>query len=61
MLQDYYSHLAEIKRTLVISIGKMGKYQLFSVNPYESVQPFQIKMNKILKGGKKIVAFCALQ
>lgn len=39
--------MAEIKRTLVvISIGKMGKYQVFSVNSCESLQSFQIKMNK---------------
>lgn len=52
MLEDCHSHLAEIKK-LVISIGKMGNYQLFSVDSYESLQPFPLKMNKILKGGKK--------
>lgn len=38
----------------------MGKDQVFSVNSCESLQSFQIKMNKILKGGKPVAFLLCL-
>lgn len=45
-------HLAEVKRTMSFLQEKCGSITVFSVNSCESLQSFQIKTNKILKGGK---------